>query len=387
MADTDILFAFDARLDRPPSPTDMPTARRQRFAAAPMTALKRVFDEAASRHATAIVLFGSLVSPARASPGQVAAVSDLIAAFVSAHARHGHPAGPQVIATAPTADDAADLAGCLGDPPGLAVLSPGEACRLSVGSLRLEITCVATGEMTVTSGLVEMHDEVRRDASFADDANPLARIRIRGRRVLPSAVTTDEAPARSHVHSLPSIQPRSSDEAVSGEAGLLRLSSEGRLHHWETFPTAEVGWRLVRTVCSAHEEEEELAATASAEVEQALAASSTPLSIVRLHVDSEADPQRRARVARMAPGVLREIRQVLEAGHDLAWCEAVEPDPAESLDAIATADDLGGGQRFTSMLACNAAEWPLPDVTDERLDPRRIVHEAAWMALELLEDD
>jgi hypothetical protein len=387
VADAEILFAFDARLDRPPSPTDMPTSRRQRFAAAPMTALRRVFDEATSRQSVVVVLFGSLLTPARTSPGQVADVSDMIAAFTAAPARHGHTGGPRVIATASTEDDALDLAGCLGDPEGLVVLTPGAGCLLAGGDLRLEITCVATSEVEIASGPAVIDAQSPRGSVAGEDCHPLHRIRVRGKRVRRPRSRPADGTHRADLQTLASIQPRSIDEHASGEAGLLRISSEGRHHHWETIHTAEVGWQLVRTVCSPHEEEEELAATASAEVEQALTASSTPLRIVRLLVESEADPQRRARVARMAPGVLREIRQVLEASHDRAWCEAVEPDPAESLDAIATADDLGGSQRFTAMLACTAAEWPLPDVVDERLDPHRIVHEAAWIALELLEDD
>jgi hypothetical protein len=65
----------------------------------------------------------------------------------------------------------------------------------------------------------------------------------------------------------------------------------------------------------------------------------------------------------------------------------VEADPAESLEPLAAADDLGGSRKFPAMLASEAASWTLATAGDERVDPAAVVREAAWMTLELLEDD
>ncbi len=39
------------------------------------------------------------------------------------------------------------------------------------------------------------------------------------------------------------------------------------------------------------------------------------------------------------------------------------------------------------MLAREAASWSLESAGDERIAPEAVVREAAWMTLELLEDD
>ena len=71
----------------------------------------------------------------------------------------------------------------------------------------------------------------------------------------------------------------------------------------------------------------------------------------------------------------------------LAWCEHVEADPDESLEAVAAADEIGSSRRFPAMLAEEAISWPLASAGDERVEPAAVVREAAWMTLELLEDD
>ena len=384
MAEAEIVFAFDARIDCPPGVVDLPSDRRQRFATAAMAALENVFTVAVDREATAVVLFGELLNPARTSPAQAADV----AGWIESYCREGGV----VVAAAADSTAADELATALGEPPGLRLLLPGESLPLGQGPLTIELACDDPRDIQVTTHrLVASHEP--HDAAEASEpaSHVVARAIVHGQRDLPRSPAAD-ATANLRQWTLPSIQPRSLLEHGPGAAGTLRLSSEGRFHDWSTFPTAVVSWQVVRTVCSASEQEEELSATAAAEMEQVLAGCTTPLSIVRLLVDCEGDADRRGRVSRFAPSVLGEMRQMLESlpdapGGVLAWCERVEADPAESLEPLAAADDLGGSRKFPAMLANEAASWTLATAGDERVDPAAVVREAAWMTLELLEDD
>lgn len=380
MAEVDLVFAFDVRIDRPPCPVDMPSAGRRQFATAAMAALRSVFEEATSRQARAVVLFGELLDPSRTSPAQAAEITELIDTFVDA--------GGAVVATVASSDAAEHLATALGEPPGLQLLCPSTRVRLRSGRLVVEFTYDDAGDVQITS-LREAATDTADESN--EDPQEVARALVRGRRDRPRAPRSDAA-SFSSLWTLPSLQPRSRHEHGPGSAGCMRLSSEGRLNGWSEFPTALVSWHDVRTVCSANEQEEELSATAAVEMEQAVAACQTPLAIMRLVVDCEADADRRGRVSRMAPAVLGEMRQLLETLPDtpnqtVAWCEQVEADPAESLDSIADADDIGGSRRFPAMLATEAATWPLTASGDDRIAPAEVVREAAWMTLELLEHD
>lgn len=386
MAAAEIVFAFDARIDQPPCPVDMPRDRRQRFAKAAMSALEAAFADATNRKARALVLFGDVLDPSRVSPAQAADLADTIEAFAAE--------GRVVVATASTREAAEELATALGEPPGLHVLTPRSPVRLPHGSLTVELACDTPYDVVVTTIVAPLLDRPHIDeAESASSSRPqvVARgivcgQRDRTRRQLP------EASPHETLWTLPSLQPRNRHEHGPGVAASLAISSEGRLGDFSVVPTAVVSWQDVRTVCSATEQEEELSATAAAEMEQAVSRCQTPLVITRLLVDCEGNAERRGRVSRMAHAVLAEMRQLLEtspvdAGTTLAWCEQVEADPAESLDPIAEAEDIGGSQRFPAMLAEEAATWPLDSAGDERVDPAAVVREAAWMTLELLNDD
>ena len=387
MADAEIVFAFDARIDRPPCPVDMPSDRRQRFATAAMAALENVFTVAVDREAAVLVLFGELLTPARTSPAQAADVATWIESF--------QEMGGDVIATAADSEAASTLATALGDPPGLHLLVPRERVAICRGPLTIALACDDPRDISVTTHRAAARPNADESDEEADaperTSRAVARLVVRGQRDRARPLPAGLSEGVRH-HTLPSLQPRSLAEHGPGSAAILRLSSEGRINDWSPFPTAVVSWQTVRTVCSATEQEEELSATAAAEVEQAVAGCTTPLSIVRVAVDCEGDAERRVRVSRIAPSVLGEIRQLLESpptepGQVLAWCDRVEADPAESLEPVAAADDLGGSRRFPAMLASEAATWPLDTAGDSRLDPAVVVREAAWMTLELLEDD
>lgn len=380
MAEVELVFAFDVRIDRPPCPVDMPSAGRRQFATAAMVALQDVFEEATSRKARAVVLFGDLLDPARTSPAQAADITERIDSFAEA--------GGVVVATAANSDAADLLATALGQPPGLRLLIPDTPVLLRSGHMLVELSCDDPNDVRITT-LREPATETSDEADVPPQE--VTRALVRGRRDRPRAPRADAA-AYASLCTLPSLQPRSRHEHGPGSAGCLKLSSEGRINAWSEFPTALVSWHEVRTVCSASEQEEELSATAAVEMEQAVAVCQTPLAIMRLVVDCEADAERRGRVSRMAPAVLGEMRQLLETLPDapdqtVAWCEQVEADPAESLDSIADADDIGGSRRFPAMLATEAAAWPLTASGDDRVDPAAVVREAAWMTLELLEHD
>lgn len=386
MAAAEVVFAFDARIDQPPCPVDMPRDRRQQFAKAAMSALNAAFSDATNRKASAVVLFGDVLDPGRVSPAQAADLADTIEAFATE--------GRVVVATAANREAAEELATALGEPPGLHVLTPRSPVRLPRGSLTVELACDTPYDVVVTTLLAPVHDGPHSDeAEQASSAQPqvVARGIVCGRRDRSRQQLPEDTPHDMR-WTLPSLQPRNRHEYGPGVAASLEISSEGRLGDYSVIPTAVVSWQDVRTVCSATEQEEELSATAAAEMEQAVSRCQTPLVITRLLVDCEGNAERRGRVSRMAHAVLAEMRQLLDtspaaAGSTLAWCEQVEADPAEPLDPIAEADDISGSQRFPAMLAEEAATWPLDSAGDERVEPAAAVREAAWMTLELLNDD
>ena len=397
MAEAEIVFAFDARIDRPVCPVDMPSDHRKRFASAGMAALEAVFAHAAARRAQAVVLFGDLFDPSRTSPAQAADVAEQIETFTAA--------GGMVVATAADADAAAMLATALGEPPGFQVLTPHATVTLTHGELAVDLQCddprdvqIAAHERAPVADTSPVDDDSDHTsaasggprAASAPPGSLVTRGVVRGQRDRPRVSLAEDALRTTWT--LPSLQPRNRYEHGPGTAASLKLSAEGRVSHWNVFPTAAVSWQVVRTVCSADEQEEELSATAAAEVEQVVAACETPFCVVRLVIDCEGDADRRCRVSRMAPSVLAEMRQLLETppadpARSVAWCEQVEADPEESLAAVAEADEIGSSRRFPAMLAAEAASWPLASAGDERIDPSAVVREAAWMTLELLEDD
>ena len=69
----DLVFAFDAALDRPiPVPPGAPAAVVEVVATAPWEALQVAVSTARQARAAALVLFGSTLDPLRASPAQAA---------------------------------------------------------------------------------------------------------------------------------------------------------------------------------------------------------------------------------------------------------------------------------------------------------------------------
>jgi hypothetical protein len=384
VADTDIVFAFDVRIDRPVCPIDMPASRRERFAAAVMESLERVFSEATSRGARAVVLFGELLAPGRVSPSQAADIAEKIEAFVTGRRL--------VVVATPDAETSDAVATVLGKPAGLQLLSPERPVLIPEDSWTVELSCGNPRELLITTRRVIA--AAPSDGSDTAPASPpcvITQAVVRGRRDHADPPFSDP-PAAAVAQTLCPLQPRNHYEYGPGSASCLRISQEGRLDGWNVFPTATVTWLQVHTVCSPHEPEEELSATAAVEVEKAVAASPTPLTLVRLFVDCDSNADQRGRVARMAPAVLAEMRQLLEttpaASSSLtAWCDQVLPNPEESLQPIADTNEIGGRKRFSAMLASAAADWPLDSTGDERIAPAVAVSDAAWMALELLEDD
>lgn len=384
MADTDIVFAFDARIDRPVCPIDMPASRRERFAAAVMESLRRVFSEATSRGARAVVLFGELLDPGRVSPSQAADIAEQIEAFATG--------SHMVVVTTPDAETSDAVATVLGKPAGLKLLTPERTVLIEGDSCTIELACGDPRELLLTTRRVTAAEPTdRSDTAPASPPSVITQAIVRGRRDHADPLFSDPHSA-AMAHAVCSLQPRNHHEHGPGSAGCLRISAEGRLDDWTVFPTATVTWLGVHTVCSPHEPEEELSATAAVEVEKAVASSPTPLTIVRLFVDCNSNAEQRGRVARMAPSVLAELRQLLEtipaaSSRLTAWCDQVLPNPEEPLQPIADANEIGGRRRFSAMLASEAADWPLDSTGDERIAPAVAVSDAAWMALELLEDD
>ena len=71
----DLVFAFDAALDRPiPVPKAAPEAVAEAVAEAPFAAFRAAVATARQSRAAALVVFGNTLDPVRASPAQAAAL-------------------------------------------------------------------------------------------------------------------------------------------------------------------------------------------------------------------------------------------------------------------------------------------------------------------------
>ena len=70
----DLVFAFDAALDRPiPVPEAAPSPVADAIALAPFEALQAAASTARQTRAAGLVLFGNTLDPIRSSPAQAAA--------------------------------------------------------------------------------------------------------------------------------------------------------------------------------------------------------------------------------------------------------------------------------------------------------------------------
>jgi hypothetical protein len=417
----DIVFAFDPAIDRPLSRLESaPAALAEPVATAATDALMSAAAAARQADAAALVLFGRVLDPQRASPAQAATLRSLITSL-AAH-------GCRTVWLAADTTACADIARMLGEPAGLVFVTPVAPLHLEIRGLTVEIVSASDRHAAVASSLASSTDAAHsplstlerrivvgwdashwnaerwdHDPSTADNrwlpgaGGPLSNtFCVWGSRRRPAVA--------AGVHHLPALQARSAHEAAAGSCGLLTLldhppvddgvpaaarrdSLESRTdwrHNWRELPTHHVAWQTI-TIASATGGDEELATTIWSALEALSLDANGPLQIIRCHVECGTSVQRRVRVAEISAETLARLRQLYDPRTFRGWCHEVIADPGESLVALGhsrSGAKPGSTTSFSTALAdiVNRLEQqPLHTV------PQDLARESAWLALELIE--
>lgn len=412
----DIVFAFDAALDRPLARLEgAPPPVADAVAAAPWEALESAAAAARESEARLLVLFGRVLDPQRASPAQAAALRSLVAGLA------GH--GCRTAWLAPDRAACDDVSRMLGDPAGLLFVTPDEPLRLDVRGIAVEmfstrgLTALAAArtidDATAAEGAHTRRILVGWDAAHwnserwdGDDAvdghHPATALDHRA-----SFCVWGSRRRRGHdvgVHHLPALQARSGHEAGAGACGLLTLldhppaddgvalADRRDLHEsradwrnsWREIPTHHVAWHTL-AIPSATGGDEELATAIWSALEGLTSDPHGPLQVIRCHVECGTSVARRVRIAEIAAETLARVRQLFDARTFRAWCNELLADPGESLVAMChnrSGAKPGSTTSFSTALAdiCTRIEESrLPGV------PADMAREAAWLALELIE--
>lgn len=410
----DIVFAFDAALDRPlPLPAGAPAGVIDAFAAAPWQAFDAAVTTARQARAAALVLFGSTLDPLRASPAQAARLRDALLSLAAE--------GCRTVWLADDATECANIHRALGEPAGLAFVTPVAPQRLDVRGLSVEI-CSARGPAVATAGagpllpsFASSHSSLlpaqRRVIVGWDDAwTPL---HAEGVSVVhglhapvPAGGTTapgtlfvwgsrrlQAVPAA--VHALPALQARSPLESGVGACGLATLTTlvpavpgapappphaaDGR-SAWRESPTNRVTWRTL-AIESLAGDDRTLADTIHGALEALTPDPAGPLHVVRIAVNCGGSLARRIHVGEISAETLAHLRPLHDVAASRIWCQGLEADRGEALLPLsrnASSVQSGTTASFGSILAEQVIEA-------EKAGLASASREAAWMALELLE--
>ena len=410
----DLVFAFDAALDRPiPVPKNAPDAVADAVAEAPAAAFRAAVATARQTRAAALVLFGSTLDPVRASPAQAAMVRTAIEALAAD--------GCRTVWVADEPAEVANVARALAEPSGLVFVTPVSPLRLDLRGLALEI-CSARGLAQAAGHLppsfASAHTSLlpaqRRIVVGWDDAWAS----LAGEPVvshgLPSPVPVGGRPAHGTifvwgsrrlqpvppgVHQVPSLQARSDREPAAGACVAVTLTqppaagdafaapahslSETRAEwrgDWKEVPTHHVAWRTL-SITSFSGDEEELATTIWSALEGLSIDARAPLQIVRCAVDCGGSITRRVHVAEITAETMARVRELSSGRPFRAWCHEIEADRVAAPEVLvrnASAAKAGGAASF----AAGVAELVLSLETEEA---STLPREAGWLALELLE--
>lgn len=409
----DIVFAFDAALDRPLAvPSGAPAEVVDTFAAAPWQAFDAAVTAARQARAAALVLFGSTLDPLRASPAQAARLRDALAALAAD--------GCRTVWLADDATDCANVHRALGEPAGLSFVTPVAPQRLDVRGLSVEI-CSARGPAVATAGagpllpsFASSHSSLlpaqRRVIVGWDDAwTPL---HAEGVSVVhglhaPVPAAGTAAPGTlfvwgsrrvqavpSAVHALPALQARSAHEAGAGACGLVTLTTLGTSSGtplppsqaadgravWREVPTHRVTWRTL-PIESLAGDDRSLADTIHGALEGLTPDPAGPLHVVRVAVNCGGSLARRIHVGEISAETLAHLRPLLDVTGSRIWCQGLEADRGETLLPLsrnASSSTSGTTASFASLLADQVLEA-------EKAGLSTAPRESAWMALELLE--
>ena len=431
----DIVFAFDAALDRPmPVPASAPADVVDAFAAAPWEAFEVAVTTARQARAAALVLFGSTLDPLRASPAQAARLRGMITALAAE--------GCLTVWVADDATDCANIARALAEPTGLSFVTPAAPQRLDIRGLSVEI-CSARGPVVATTGVGQLvpsfasaHSSLlpaqRRIVVGWDDA--WSSIHAEGSAPvhgLHAPLATGAGPASgtffvwgsrrvqavpAGVHPLPALQARLASEAAAGACGAVTLTTLGPvtpglpapLHPltapslasgpigsqaalsfpavadhrsaWREVPTHRITWRTL-ALQSLAGNDEELATTIWGALEAMTPDPTGPLHVVRVAIDCGGSLARRIHVSEISAETMSRLRELFDPRSFRVWCQELEADRNEPLGALvrnASSSASGTTASFASLLAEKVLDG-------EKHAGASGPREAAWVALELME--
>ena len=412
----DLVFAFDAALDRPiPVPKGAPDAVAEAVAEAPFAAFRAAVAAAKQTRAAALVLFGNTLDPVRASPAQAAALRGQIEALAAD--------GCRTVWVADEPADVANVARALAEPAGLAFVTPVSPLRLDLRGLALEI-CSSRGHAHAAAhqspSFASSHSSLlpaqRRIVIGWDDAWTSLHGEPAVSHALPSPLPVGPSwgphgtlfvwgsrrlqPVPPGVHQVPPLQARSDREPAAGAcvaATLTQPSPAGATFtapgglglgdargawggDWKEVPTHHVAWRTL-SLTSLSGDDEELATTIWSALEGMSIDARGPVQIVRCAVDCGGSISRRVHVSEITAETMARVREVSDPGAIRAWCREIEADRHEPPDVLvrnASAAKAGGAASF----AAGIAELVLDLETKEA---SAVPREAGWLALELLE--
>lgn len=410
----DLVFAFDAALDRPiPAPPHAHEAITRAVAEAPFEAFRAAVATARQTRAAALVLFGNTLDPVRSSPAQAAALRGQIEALAAD--------GCRTIWVADEAAEVVNVARVLAEPAGLSFVTPVSPLRLDLRGLALEI-CSARGQTHAVDHLppsfASAHSSLlpaqRRIVIGWDDAWSSLHGEPAVSHALPAPVPVGrggpqgtlfvwgsrrlQAPPPG-VYQVPPLQARGDREPAAGACitvTLTQLQPAGATSasgphppgdprvewrgDWKEVPTHTVAWRTL-SITSLSGDDEELATTIWSALEGMSIDARAPLQIVRCAVDCGGSITRRVHVAEITAETMARVRELYDPRTFRAWCQEIEPDRAETPDTLvrnASAARAGGAASFAAGVAKLVLDL-------EANEASAVAREAGWMALELLE--
>ncbi|MFM7033959.1 MAG: hypothetical protein ACKOYJ_02020 [Planctomycetia bacterium] len=409
---SDFVFVFDPALDRPiPVPDAAPASVAAAIAAAPIESLRTAVATVRETRAAALVLFGRVLDPHRASPSQAAVLRSLIAEC-AADGCH----------TVWVTDDTAgceDISRMLGEPRGLLFATPFAPVHLDIRGMPVEILCGRGDPMATASAIASQPqsaggDSITRrlivdwdtslwsserwDDTAGSSPRALAGWLQPGCHCVWGSRRSLSLPAG--IRHVAPLQPRSAHEPMAGGCSVLSLTdfddaamdeAAAGAGRWRTVPTQRVAWKTL-TVESAAGGDEELATVIWSALESLPADPRRTMQIVRCGVECGTSVARRVRVAEIAAETLVRVRDLLDQKASHTWCEAVVAATGESLAPLGHARS-GGRPGTTTSFSSALADIvvgielgrPGDGLPDALAMPADMAREAGWLALELIE--
>jgi len=420
----DIVFAFDPAIHRPiPAPDGAPPDVAEAVTNAAAAALEDAAEVAIRAEAAVLAICGRLLDPSRASPAQAARLRKLVASL----ADHG-------CRTLVFIDDVAvchELARMLGEPRGLAFVTPAAPFTIDVRGLSVELVSAhgpagAAGADALPPAASPLHRRVvlgwdnalwSPDRWVADEPSygvvPQPRLSSSA-AAFAAAATASAAWSQPGtfwvwasrqpqalppgVHFLPPLQPRSPAEPATGACCTLTLLDRAAAEEargdaiaapnaewrgsWREVPTCRVAWRTV-SVESPAGGDEELATTIWSALEKLPRERSAAVELLRCSVACGTSVARRVRIGEIAAETLARLRGLHDPRSFPWWCIDLVADPTESLAPLGHA--RSGGRPGSTTSFSSALADIVTMVEQSQTLPAAEAREAGWLALELIE--